>query len=290
MVIILTGATGFLGNVLAALLAQEHRVVCLGRSQPKIKGVEWRRVELSEPLPVSELPEKVDTVIHLAQAENYRAFPEEAESIFTLNVGGAIRLLDYARTAGASQFVFASSGSIYEPFTGELRETDHLSPTEFYAATKLAAESLAAPYRAFFKICVLRLFFLYGPGQTGKLVANLIDRIQANDEIPIAGEDGAVVTPTFSHDAAAVFAEVAREQWDGTYNVAGPEALSLRQITDAIGERLVREPRLSLDRSATPEVIRPCLDRLKARYDVSMFRRFGDGLDEIFDAEEIPRQ
>ena len=96
------------------------------------------------------------------------------------------------------QFVLASSGSVYEPFGGHLREEAALAPGSFLGATKLASEFLARPYGAAFTLSVLRLFFPYGPNQRDRLIPDLIGRVRSGRPIQLAEDgEGLCFTPTF---------------------------------------------------------------------------------------------
>ena len=286
MIVIVTGATGFLGRFLVPLLTKEHDVICLGRSSVTPANVEWHQVDLASPPKLDDLPEKIDAVIHLAQAENSHAFPEGAGNIFDVNVNGSMWLLEYARKAGAKQFIFASTGSIYAPYAGRLDESDQVDPPDYFAATKLAVEKLSAPYRKHFNICIFRLFHLYGPGPGGKLISDMIEKVRSNQEIAIHGEDGAVLPITYAADAAGVLTQALKERWAGIYNLAGPESLSLRSIIETIGERLGLSPRIACVPDTTAPVALPNLDRLAEHFDPSAFSRFADVLDDFLADQE----
>lgn len=49
---------------------------------------------------------------HLAQSDFYRAFSERADDMVTVNVGSIVRVLDYAREAGAPCFFAASTEAV----------------------------------------------------------------------------------------------------------------------------------------------------------------------------------
>ncbi len=114
MRIIVTGATGFVGQHLLRVLTTQHELVCLMRAPKSIEQMDGLKViegDLRDPGSFDLLPRRADAIIHLAQA-NAR-FPEAANELFAVNTLSTQRLANYAREANVSHFVYASSGSIY---------------------------------------------------------------------------------------------------------------------------------------------------------------------------------
>jgi UDP-glucose 4-epimerase len=278
MRILITGGSGFIGRAVVARLRRAHEVCCLLRdpcSAPPgsipIAG------DLAAPLDVTGWP-AFDGVIHLAQASARRRFPEAAMDAFAVNVAGLARLVDAASGLSVRRFVVASTGTIYENAAPPLTEDLRVAPRDYYAATKLAAETLLRPYEACMAVSALRIFTPYGPGQTGRLVSELIDRVRAGRPITLVGSDeGHVLAPTFVDDVAEVFVAAAEQGWTGTYNVAAPEVLSMREIGLALGRALGKEPQFERQPGDSLRLF-PDLTRLAGRYPLSGFRSFDAGL------------
>jgi nucleoside-diphosphate-sugar epimerase len=284
MKVLLTGATGFLGRRLATLLAGRHELYCVVRSDGTElpPGVTPVVQDLAVGLSRAGVPERIDAVCHVAQSPLYRDFPEAADAVFRVNVAATHVLLDYARAAGASRFLLASTGSVYEPYAGVLAEDAAIAPKSYYPATKLAAEALVRSYEGLFAAASLRLFCLYGRGQTIRLIPALADRFAGGRAVTLAGPDGLVQTPTHVDDAAAVFAAALEERWTGTYNAASPQPVSLRQLATLIGRRLGREARFEQAGEGPAPRLVPELDRLGAKYDLARFRSIEAGLADTF--------
>jgi nucleoside-diphosphate-sugar epimerase len=238
MRIVLTGATGFVGSHLLLHLAKSHEVFALTRSTPtaRSKGVTWVQQDLAEPL--SGLPEQVDAVVHLAQSKRYREFPEGAPDMFDINVQSTFRLLEYARAAEASSFVLASTGGVYGGGPEPFREDDPKRITGFYPASKWSGEALAAGYESALATVILRFFFAYGPGQTGMLVPNLIEKVRSGDELTVQGDEGLRINPIHVRDAIEVFEPAMSLGRSDIFNVAGEETVSIRGLIGVIEEAL----------------------------------------------------
>jgi UDP-glucose 4-epimerase len=245
MKILVTGAGGLLGTHLVPLLREEgHDAIPATREM----------IDLSRPLDPSRLPEKVEAVVYLAQSSRFREFPETADDIFQVNTAQPLALLDYARRAAASNFVYASTGGVYAPSAEPVTETSPLaSPMGFYPASKRAAEVLAEAFQPHLHVALLRYFFIYGAGQKREmLIPRLVDSVLEGRPVSLQGDEGLRINPVHASDAARATAAAARLSQSVTVNVAGPETLSIRAICETIGERTGRAPVFTHDRNATP--------------------------------------
>ena len=271
--IVITGGSGLLGSHLLPRLEGEAEVHAY-------------RGDLTQGLDSAALPAKADAVIHLAQSRRFRDFPDSAGEVARINTLAAVDLAHYAAAAGASHFVYASTGGVYAPGPEPLAETAPLADAGamgFYAATKLAAERLLAPFAGSFTLVILRPFFIYGRGQDrSMLIPRLADSVKAGTPIRLAGEDGLRLNPIHASDAAAAVRAALRLDGSHVVNLAGPETLTLREIVEELGRRLGRSARLEVDAEA------PCADligdtRLMARLLVAPRERLFDRLDEAID-------
>ncbi len=241
--VLLTGATGLLGSRVVRSLAAEHRVWAIGRNPPDPPaGVRWIAHDLRRPALPVDLPSRVDVVVHLAQAREFRDFPQRALDVYAVNVGSTALLLDFAVRAGARRFVLASTGSVYangsDPH-GEDEPTDVAACPSFYVASKLAGEALAAGYRPRFTVCVLRPFFMYGHGQDpSMLLPRLVRNIQEGRSIFLDGPEGMRFNPVHVSDAARAVMAALDLADSAVVNIAGPEVLSLRQAVDELSAQL----------------------------------------------------
>lgn len=241
MTVVLTGATGFLGRVVARRLAVEHTVVALhrpGSTPPEIEGVRWQQQDLASGLS-SALPSQIDAVIHLAQSRGYRHFPDTAVDVFEINAGATLRLIDYCRQAGGTSFTYASSGSVYARGPRPVSEHDVPRPEGLYAASKLAGELAIESFRGLLAVHALRFFSIYGPGQQNMLIPGVLGRISTGQAVTLPGRDGFRVNPVFVEDAAQAVVATLGLSEGHTLNVAGPNVVSIRELAelgaDALG-------------------------------------------------------
>ena len=273
MRVLVTGATGFIGAaVIRALARKGHEVIAVvRRHDAEMRGCEtvtWDLVQAKRPRP---LPDKVDAIVHAAQSRNYRAVPPDRADMFHVNVAATYTLLDYAVDVGVSRFCLFSTGTVYEPYRGELREDAALAPAGFLGATKLAAEVLARPYAGSFALSVLRLFFPYGPGQKNRLIPDIIERVRTGSPVQLAADgEGLWIAPTYVEDIAEITATAVIDGWTGTINVASPQIISLRELAGSVGRIVGRLPVFEMTDRESVRIV-PVLDRLSKHFDLRRF-------------------
>ena len=246
MRVLVTGANGFIGRRLLETYADGHELLALARTpgRPELASVEWIAHDLVEPLATAPLPDRLDAVIHLAQSRRYRDFPEGVRDVFDVNTRSTLELLEYARRAGASSFVFTSSGGVYGYSHERFVETDPVRPLNFYFSSKYSAELLISNYQGFFNSVVLRPFFVYGPGQERMLIPTLIDRVASGEAVTIEGDPGLRINPIYVDDAVRVFEPALGFSGTGLFNVAGDEAVTVTELVELIGSVMGRGPQI----------------------------------------------
>jgi UDP-glucose 4-epimerase len=160
MRILVTGAAGLIGNGVAARLSADHEVVGLDLLPgPQVAIV-------ADCLDVTEWGRAVgaiEAVIHVAALHAPHVGQRSNEDFRRANVEATARLLDFALSAGARQFVLTSTTSLYghalDP-KGEavwIDETIEPQPRDIYDETKLEAERLVASARGSMTCTSLRM-------------------------------------------------------------------------------------------------------------------------------------
>lgn len=176
MRILVTGGTGFVGyNLVPALQAQGHEVVCLIRSTSntalldEIGGVAYRIGELRDPASLRAALEGVDAVIHLAGVVKAVG----RDGYFEVNTEGTRNLIEAVRETGArlKRLVFVSSLAAGGPTRpGVLRtEQDEDRPVTHYGRSKKAAEEILLEHREEIPSVILRPATVYGPADVALL-------------------------------------------------------------------------------------------------------------------------
>ena len=187
--ILITGAAGFIGAVVAERLLQRGEyVVGLDNLNPYYSpALKQARLERLQGMPgaderfafvpmdledgaaMAELfaRERPRAVVHLAAQAGVRYSIENPAAYLQSNLVGFGHVLEGCRQQGVDHLVYASSSSVYGanrhlPFS-EQQAVNH--PVSLYAATKKANELMAHTYSHLYGLPAtgLRLFTVYGP-------------------------------------------------------------------------------------------------------------------------------
>ncbi len=272
---LVTGAAGFIGsNLVEALLGAGQHVVGLdnfatGHQRNLDEAVErsescgeFRMIEgdIRDRETCAEAVAGADVVLHQAALGSVPRSIADPLTSHDVNVTGFLNMLDAARLAGVTRFVYAASSSTYgdEPELPK-REERIGNPLSPYAVTKLTNELYAAVYaRNYgFKAIGLRYFNVFGPRQDPggpyaavipKWVAAMID----GDPVTING-DGET-SRDFCYVANAVQANIlaalAPDDAQGeVYNVAVGDRTTLAELFGFIRDGL-RDHQVHYDQPA----------------------------------------
>ena len=254
--IIVTGVTGLLGKHLAIEMSLlGHHVYGVTRNPVENSIFEVINIDLSSNWDATSLPSQVDVIFHLAQSEKFRDFPNGALDVFQLNINATAKFLDYAKSNNVQSFIYASSGGIYgngnEPFV-ENTPIVPFGELGYYLGSKACGEILVQSYANIFQVNVVRPFFLYGPSQKrDMLIPRLFDNITKGNLIQLGGKDGIKINPLHVKDAVKVLIALLSRSDSQTYNMAGPDVLSIREICEIFSNYIGKMPNFQqLDNSA----------------------------------------
>jgi nucleoside-diphosphate-sugar epimerase len=161
---LITGGSGFIGrHLLAHIVSSAAEVHATSRSRPpEQRGVQWWRVDLTDPVATRNVVEQVrpDVVIHLASRVVGSRDMELVAPMINDNLVSAVNIMAAASGVPGCRVVLA--GSVEEQCEGEAG-AGACSP---YSASKAAATIFATLFRDLWDlpVVVLRLAMVYGPG------------------------------------------------------------------------------------------------------------------------------
>lgn len=253
--IVVTGANGFIGGPLSALLASEgHRVratVRSGGSGSRPPAIEVHAIGDLEGRPdwSAVLPGS-DCVIHLAgRAHVVCETAEDADAVFhRVNVEATTALFRACDSAGVRRFVFVSSIGVLGVASGgrAFNATSEPRPTEAYAVSKWQAECAltALASASATQLVIVRPTLVCGVGAKGNF-ERLVQLVKRRLPLPLASVRGGrnfvglsnlceLLELCSTHPSAA----------GRTYLAADPETYSTPQLIRAIAAALSLEARL----------------------------------------------
>ena len=145
--ILITGATGFLGNhLLDALTDQQFRISVLCRKTPaqnfQKQGVTYIEGDIEDPYSLSAAFKHTDIVIHAAALVSVR--PEDNERMYSVNVLGTRNVVNAVLESDVKRLIYVSSiaaiGGVHNPGKIMDESTVWNGPSEGYGFTKYCAE------------------------------------------------------------------------------------------------------------------------------------------------------
>ncbi len=206
-IVLVTGASGFIGGHLVGTLATQGRRVraAVGRSDLySSHELPWR-AEASESLEVivGDLADRrfaeaalhgVATVVHLAGATGPESAEQGMYTLFDSNVVTTFNLFETARRSGTlERFVNTSTCSVYMTNgQGRFDETMETRAGSVYSATKIASETLSEAYvrSANLPVVSLRLFNVYGPYQKRRaVIPTIVSQALESDRIRLGNTE-----------------------------------------------------------------------------------------------------
>jgi nucleoside-diphosphate-sugar epimerase len=254
--LLLTGAGGLIGSHLLPLLTEEYETYTIST---KYNNKNNFKIDFAKDWDIELLPGNLDTIIHLAQSANFRDFPDKATQIFNINTNSTLKLIDFAFKTGVKTFIFASSGGIYGNSKHEFNETTDIvykGEMGFYLATKQCSEIILDNYSKLLQVIQLRMFFVYGKGQRkDMLIPRLVETIKQGKPVYLQGPSGIAINPTHVEDAVkSIKASLSLTSSD-KINIAGPEVLTIKELSEIIGNVIGKEPQFVSEEKKVDDLI-----------------------------------
>jgi UDP-glucuronate 4-epimerase len=232
MRVLITGAAGFIGAHLMGEMQRDSSFQVLGLDNyseyysRQLKEIRVRtltdttkrdviEVDISDQVKVNEVFESFqpEIVIHLAAQAGVRLMQGHFDKYVSSNLTGFCNVIGAASRIGATNFVYASSSSVYgDECSLPLSEGEvSLAPASFYGATKLSNEVIAATYSRRYGLRTrgLRLFTVYGPwGRPDMAYFRIISALQGGHEFQLSGDGSVQRDFTFVDDVTEMIREL----------------------------------------------------------------------------------
>jgi nucleoside-diphosphate-sugar epimerase len=287
MKVLVIGSRGYIGRHLMADLA-DGGIEVVGVSSADGSGIDPDSGLLGDGFTV---PVGTTAVVYMAQSPCYREVPQQASHVLAVNSLSVVRAATAARNAGVTRFIYFSTGTVYAPMFSPISEDAPVRRDSWYVLSKLHGEEALALFRSDMDVIVVRPFGVYGPGQSGRLVPNLIQSVKAGRPITLQArpgsaedKDGLKISLCFIDDVIQILIGLLRNGGQACLNLAGPEAVSIRAMAEAIGSRVGREPVFELSASLRDSDL-IADTRLLTGTLAPTFTSLGDGLAKAISAQ-----
>lgn len=259
MKILVTGATGFIGNhVINTLLADGHAVIASSRSLGKAKQQPWYSRVKYLPLNISgeeanvfERSDQPDLLIHLAwqKLDSYRD-PAHFETI----VHEHYHFIRNLVLAGLQRCLVTGTCLEYGMQSGQLKEDMEARPSLAYPLGKhllrLMLEGLQLSQT--FKLQWLRLFYLYGMGQRANSLLAQLDIAIAEGKSTFDMSKGDQVRDYLPvTEVARIISRIATvSDFNGILNCCSGQGIAVRELV--ANHLYIRSAQLNLNLGKYP--------------------------------------
>jgi len=219
--ILITGATGFIGENLVKSLGKE-RIRCLVRENSNVEFLKRDNIELfygdlTDKDSVDKAVEGSDVVVHLAGELRSVRY----DTNYKINVLGTKNIVDSCVKHNA-KLVFTSSIMAVNKERG------------IYGETKLMAEKIVRD--APIKKVVLRPTMVYGKGKSTFM--NVVNYVKKLPIIPVLGNGKSKMQPVFIDDVVHAIKSSIKLKEDGIFDLAGPSSFTFNEFLDMISGEL----------------------------------------------------
>ena len=249
-VVLLTGATGFVGRQVLRVLAErafQVRAVVRDGKQSQLSTNKNIETVVTTPDLFAETVEwwkkvctGIDTVIHVAWYAEPGKYLQSAKNLDCLT--GTLHLANGAAQAGVRRIVGIGTCSEYELTGGMLPVSTPLRPLTPYAGAKAAAYMALSQWLPLkvveFAWC--RLFYLHGEGEDKRrLIPYLRARLKAGEFAELT--NGNQIRDFLDVcDAGQMIVETALSQVQGPVNICSGIPVSVRQLAEQIADEYGR--------------------------------------------------
>ena len=239
--VLITGASGALGWVLARRLARVCSVTCTYFSHERVPdGVRPVHMDLRDPMSIARAlgVERPQVIVHAAAMTNPDECERDPAAAIAVNRLGSAVVAELACQLG-SRAVYISTDLVFDGKRGGYGEEDEARPVSVYGRSKMEAE------RAFLKSvsrgtvpapAVIRSSLIYGWGSpaSGTFFSGLYTTLKRGDGMSLFTDQ--MRNPVLEDDLAEAVLLAVEYDLEGIYHAGGPEAVSRLEFGRAVCE------------------------------------------------------
>jgi nucleoside-diphosphate-sugar epimerase len=231
---LITGGSGFLGNLIARRLVErgeEVRVLDVWEDTTKPRDVEYIRCDVRDRPGVSRAMHGIDIVHHNAALV---PLTKSGKDFWTVNTEGS-RIVAEEAAGRAKAFIHMSSSAIYGSPKCPITEATPFSPVEAYGRAKLAGELIVREVcdKRALPLIVIRPRTILGRGRLG-IFQILFDWIRESRRIFVIGTGNMPFQFVHADDLIEAYTLALDHGKPGVYNVGTDRFGTLREALESL--------------------------------------------------------
>jgi UDP-glucose 4-epimerase len=257
-----TGGAGFIGSHMVDLLIERGFSVRVidnmsgGRGDNVIHHSANPNFELQERdirsyKPGDSFFKNVKYIFHLAGIGDIVPSIEHPMEYMSTNVQGTVHMLECARSATVSKFVYASSSSCYGLARVPTKENHQIDTRYPYALSKYQGEQAAFHWHQVYQLPVnaIRIFNAYGTrsrtsGAYGAVFGVFLKQKIAGKPFTVVGDGSQTRDFLYVTDVARAFLAAAETPYSGRfYNLGAGKPQSVNRLVELLGGNVVHIPK-----------------------------------------------
>jgi len=230
--LLVTGASGLLGNKIVELTKNDYTAIPLHKTKPLHSNS--LKLDITDTTEVLNLFHKLkpDVAIHTASETNVDKCETEKDQAWEINVEGT-RNIAFACSKVGAKLVYTSTDYVFDGEKGNYEERDEPNPINNYGFTKLEGEKQVIQYCQ--EYVILRTSVLYGwhPWKQN-FVTWIINALKQNKELTVVEDH--YNTPTLADNLAEMALETVQKDLQGLYHASGSERISRYEFAKQIAK------------------------------------------------------
>lgn len=259
---LVTGGAGFIGSHMVDLLLDHGfsvRIVdnLVGARESNLAHHANNRDLILDRRDIRELPPEdaifkgVDRVFHFAGIGDIVPSVEKPTEYMSVNIQGTVHVLEGARAAGVSKFVYAASSSCYGLANEPTPEDHPIRPQYPYALSKYQGEQAAFHWHQVYRLPVnsIRIFNAYGlrvrtTGAYGAVFGVFLRQKLAGKPFTVVGDGNQGRDFVYVTDVAkAFFLASETEQVGRVYNLGCGRPQTVNRLVELLGGEVTHIPK-----------------------------------------------
>lgn len=230
--LLLTGASGFLGKILFPILSTKYDVV--GLCHTNDYNGKFIPVEITDTSSILKLLNKLkpDIIIHSAACREPDVCEEKPDFTYELNVKATEIIAEWC-LENKTQLVYISTDYVFNGENPPYNENIQISPVNVYGKTKADGEIAV---KIVPNHIIIRIPLQYGFSVSGEdsLISKIISALEQNKTYEINNVQ--VRYPTLSDDVACAILDLLEINFTGTIHLSGSSEVTRYEIWKLVSD------------------------------------------------------